>query len=430
MHKRLLLALIFLVAAPAFAQQPQASPALRAGADRVVALLKGEAQPADLFTPAFLAQVPEAQVRAVVRQFAAQYGSVQGLSGIEAASPQTGTIHIRYQRATVHMDLAIEPAPPHLIQGLQLAGADMADDSIEALLGELRALPGRVSFAIARLGDGAPAISTGIEPDQPLAIGSTYKLFILAELSRQVQAGQRRWSDVIAVGRRSISGGTVGSLPRGAPITLHTLASLMISISDNSATDILLHHLGRENVERMMAMMGVRDPARNRPLLTTLELGLLKTAPATAFNLWRRADEATRRRLLANDYAAIDPSRIDVSIFAGNPVRIDSVEWFASSSDLVRAMDWLRLHADETAKGILAINPGLPPQARAAVSYAGFKGGSEPGVANLTYLIQTRAGAWFAVTGSWNNQAAPVEEARFASLMARAVQLLRQAGSN
>ena len=245
MHKRLLLALIFLVAAPAFAQQPQPSPALRAGAERVVALLRGEAQPADLFTPAFLAQVPEAQVRAVVRQFSAQYGSVHGLGGIEAASPQTGIIHIRYQRAMVHMDLAIEPAPPHLIQGLQLAGADMADDSIEVVLGELRALPGRVSFAIARLGDGAPAISTSIEPDQPLAIGSTYKLFILAELSRQVQAGQRRWSDVVAIDRRSIAGGTVGGLPRGAPITLHTLASLMISISDNTATDILLHHLGR-----------------------------------------------------------------------------------------------------------------------------------------------------------------------------------------
>ena len=37
-------------------------------------------------------------------------------SGIDAASPLTGLIHIRYERAMVHMQLAVEPAPPHLIR--------------------------------------------------------------------------------------------------------------------------------------------------------------------------------------------------------------------------------------------------------------------------------------------------------------------------
>jgi hypothetical protein len=325
----------------------------------------------------------------------------------------------------VHLQLAVEPAPPHLISGLLLTGADMAGDTMEAVLAELRALPGQVNFAVARLGDGAPVLTSSLNPDRALATGSTYKLFILAELSRQVQAGQRRWSDVVTVDRSSIGGGTVAGLPRGAPITLHTLASLMISISDNSATDILLHLLGREPVERTMAAMGVRDPARNRPLLSTLELGLLKAAPATAFNLWQQADEATRRQILANDYAATDASRIDISLFTGNPVRIDTVEWFASAADFVRVMDWLRLHADPMARGILAISGGLPQQARAALRYAGFKGGSEPGVANLTWLVQTRGGTWYAVSLGWNNPAAPVDASRLAGLGARAIQLLR-----
>lgn len=432
MLKRLLFALLLLAAAPVLSQPPQppaparqASPALQTGAEQVVALLKGEAQPAAIFTPAFLAAVPEAQIRGVIAQFTAQYGAVQGLAGVDAASAETGIIHIRYARALVHMQLAIEPAPPHLVQGLQLTGADMTGDTMAAVLAELGALPGEVSFAVARLGDGAPVLTSSLGPDRALAIGSTYKLFILAELSRQVRAGQRRWSDVVPVDRRSIAGGTVASLPPGAPVTLHTLASLMISVSDNSATDILLHVAGRENVEQTMAAMGVRDPARNRPLLSTLELGLLKAAPATAFALWQQADEATRRQLLANDYAARDASRINIALFAGNPIRIDSVEWFASASDLARAMDWLRLHGDDSARAILAINPGLPPQARGAVAYAGFKGGSEPGVANLTYLVRTSAGAWYAVSAGWNNPAAPVDENRLAGLAARAVLLLR-----
>ncbi len=427
---RLLVALLVLVATPALAQPQPAptqttSPALRAGAERVVALLKGETQPSAIFTPAFLAQVPEAQIRGVIAQFTAQYGAVQDLAGVDPASAEAGVIHIRYERAIVHMQLAIQPAPPHLVQGLQLTGADMAGDTMEAVLAELAALPGQVSFAVARLGDGAPVLAASLGPDQALAIGSTYKLFILAELSRQVQAGQRRWSDVVPVDRRSLAGGIIGGLPQGAPVTLHTLASLMISISDNSATDILLHTLGRENVERTMAAMGVRDPARNRPLLSTLELGLLKAAPANAFALWQQADEATRRQLLANDYAARDPSRINIALFAGNPLRVDSVEWFASAADLMRVMDWLRRHADDTARAIMAINPGLPPQQRGAHAYAGFKGGSEPGVANLSYLVRTRGGAWHAVSLGWNNPAAPVDENRLAGLAARAVLLLR-----
>ena len=430
MLKRLLVALLVLFAAPAVAQpQPartiEASPALRAGAERVVGLLKGETQPSAIFTPAFLAQVPEAQIRGVIAQFTAQYGTAQRLEGVDAAGPYAGMIHIRYARALVHMQLAVEPASPHLVHGLQLAGADLAGDSMEAVLGELRALPGRVSFAVARLGTGAPVLSSSIEPDLALAIGSTHKLIILGELSRQVQAGQRRWSDVVPMNRRSIAGGTIGGLPLDAPVTLHTLASLMISTSDNSATDILLHLLGRENVERMMATMGVRDAARNRPFLSTLELGLLKSAPATALALWQQADEGTRRQLLANDYAARDASAINIALFAGNPVRIDTVEWFASASDLARVMDWLRLHADDSARAIMAINSGLPPQMRRGVAYAGFKGGSEPGVANLTYLVRTAGGTWYAVSLGWNNVAAPVDENRLAGLAARAVLLLR-----
>ena len=402
MLRRLLFALLLLAAAPALAQSQPASPQLRSGAERVVALLKGEAQPADLFNAAFRAQVPDAQIHSVVQQFTAQYGAVQRLEGIDPASAEAGTIHVRFARALVHMQLTVEPPAPHLISGLLLTGADLQGDTMDAVLAELGALPGQVNFALARLGDGAPVLTSSLAPDRALATGSTFKLFILGELSRQVQAGQRHWNDVVAIDRSSIGGGTIAGFPRGAPVTLHTLASLMISISDNSATDILLHVVGRENVERTMAAMGVRDPARNRPLLSTLELGLLKAAPATSLALWQQADEATRRQLLANDYAATDAARINVALFAGNPVRIDTIEWFASASDFVRVMDWLRLHADPTARAILAISGGLPQQARTALQYAGFKGGSEPGVINMTYLLRRDDDKWFVVTLGFN----------------------------
>jgi hypothetical protein len=88
-------------------------------------------------------------------------------------------------------------------------------------------------------------------------------------------------------------------------------------------------------------------------------------------------------------------------------------------------MDWLRRHGDDTARAILAINPGLPPAVTGELAYVGYKGGSEPGVVSLSWLVRNRAGAWHVVTASWNNPAAPVEEGSFVRLLARAVQLVR-----
>jgi hypothetical protein len=176
-----------------------------------------------------------------------------------------------------------------------------------------------------------------------------------------------------------------------------------------------------------MTRIGVASAARDRPLLSTLEMAALKTGPATAFNAWQQADEAGRRRMLAGDYATIDPARIDIARFTGNPLHLE-IEWYASASDMVRAMDWLRRNGDDTTKAILAIKPGLGPQLLGELAYVGFKGGSEPGVLSLTWLVRSRAGVWQVIAGSWNNSEATLDEQRFIGLIARAVQLAR-AGS-
>jgi beta-lactamase class A len=420
--KRLILTLLLCLGLGAPAAAQQGSPALRGRVDQVVALLRGQADPTEMFTPAFLAQVPTAQIRAIARQQVTQYGAVRGLERLEPGSPQSGMMHVALERATLHIQIVVEAQAPNRISGLVITGADMRGDSLAAIIDEIRALPGQKSIAVARLGDGAPQLLASLEPERPLAIGSTFKLFILAELDRQIAAGQRHWNDVVALDRRSIPSGTLQTWPQGSPVTLHTLAAMMISISDNSAADTLLHLLGREDVERMMETIGVSNAARNRPLLSTLEMAAIKTGPAPAFNAWQQADEAGRRRMLATGYANVDASRIDTARFTGNPLHIE-VEYHASAADLVRVMEWIRRNGDETAKAILGINSGLGPQLRGALAYAGYKGGSEPGVLNLTWLVRNNAGVWQVITGSWNNPEAPLDEHRFIGLVARFVAL-------
>ena len=412
---------LLMLARPAAAQE--ASPELRAAAAQVVALLKGERQPVEVFSPAFLRAVPD--VQAVIQRLREQHGAPLRVAGIEPRSAIAGTIHVEMARATLHMSLAIAAQPPHLIEGVLVTGADLHGDTAAAVSEALAALPGRTSLAIARLGDGAPELVEGQAPGEALAIASTFKLFILAELNRQVRAGERHWNDIVTLDRRSLPSGMLQSWPIGSPVTLHTLASMMISISDNTATDVLLHLVGRENVERMMATIGVEAAARNRPLLGTLELSVLKTAAEPDQAAWLAANEAERRRLLDTRYAELDPAAIDTSLVTGAPLRIGELGWFASASDLVRTMDWLRRNGDETTLAILAINPAAPRPLRQNFAYVGFKGGSETGVLSGTWLIRNRAGVWHVVTGTWNNPAAPVEEARFFGIMHRALQLVR-----
>jgi beta-lactamase class A len=306
-----------------------------------------------------------------------------------------------------------------------VTGTELKGDNFAAVARDLQALPGQTSFAVAKLDGAVPLLLVSHEPEQALAIGSAFKLFVLAELSRSVAAGERKWSDVATLDRRSHPSGFLQTWPKGSPLTVYSLAALMISQSDNSATDSLLHALGRERVEALLPVIGIKAADRNRPFLATMEAFALKIGPnEEARRGWAKASEAERRAMLPS-LAATPPDQIDPAKMIGSPRSIDTVEWFASAGDLIRTMDWLRRHGGAEALDILAINPGIGSGIAGNYDYLGYKGGSEVGVINMTFLVRTKAGGWHAVSGSWNNETAPLDEQKFVALMTRAVSLIR-----
>ena len=58
----------------------------------------------------------------------------------------------------------------------------------------------------------------------------------------------------------------------------------------------------------------------------------------------------------------------------------------------------------------MAVSPSLSGPALHEWSYAGFKGGSEPGVLNITWLLRDRADAWHVLTLSQNDPAATIDD--------------------
>ena len=435
MFKQAMLAGFLLTAsATASAQQPAApavavapSPALQKRSGELLAVLNGGGDPAMTFAPAFLAQISVEQIRAISAQLAGTMGKAVAVAQITPASATTATVSIRYERGTATMGLAVTADPAGQIVGLRIlsAGPDIA--TLPAALDAIRALPGATGLVIADLGPGTPRILHGVAPDRPMAIGSAFKLVVLAELVRQIEVGQRRWSDTVTLDGTERPAGGFNLMPKGTIVGIRELARQMIAVSDNSATDILIDLLGRERIEAMQATVGITAPARNRPWLKTMEAFKLKGAAGGALGTrYLAANEKARRALLAADVARTPGSAVGALFADGKPVRIDELEWFASASDLVRVMDWLRRHSESgpgaEARAILAVNPGLP-QLKTRYRYVGFKGGSEPGVINLTLLLQTQAGAWRVLTASWNNPAAAVNDSQFVALIGRAAEL-------
>jgi hypothetical protein len=210
--------------------------------------------------------------------------------------------------------------------------------------------------------------------------------------------------------------------PEGAPVTLHTVATLMISVSDNTATDNLLSIAGRDAVEAEVAALGHSDPARMVPFMSTREMFVLKIGGDV--EAYRAADAAGRLALLE----ATADSEIDMfefmMTFTGRPIALD-IEWLVSGEDMANLMRRIRNLDDPTAREIMAVNAAVPDNLRGDWQYIGYKGGSEPGVINLSWLLQDRAGEWHVVTLSWNNPDAEVDHQAFRALAMRAIALAR-----
>ncbi|WP_231732898.1 MULTISPECIES: serine hydrolase [unclassified Sphingopyxis] len=214
-------------------------------------------------------------------------------------------------------------------------------------------------------------------------------------------------------------------------MTLQTLANWMISVSDNGATDTLIHLLGRAPIEARMKDAGHSDPSSNIPLLTTVEAFALK---GNNFNDLRpvfiKSEDAAQRKLIESNQNRLTLANVDGISFTDGPRFIDSLEWFASPNDIARLMVDLRARQSRTLLAAMAINNGVGPVAAADWTYLGYKGGSENGVLSMSLLGQRKSdGKWYVVTASWNNPDANVDTGPLVGFVTRLLALAAKTAS-
>jgi beta-lactamase class A len=418
-----------LPAGPSLAQSPEMQAAADSPFERraaqLVDALGGAIAFADYFDPTFQSALPEAQFRAMTASLIAQYGKPIAVEKLVSNDGRSGSLALRFEKGVGAVLLDVGADPDARVIGLRLTGFEMANDSLDTIAAEVAALPGSTGFLVAEITGDIVRPLASANPDQQFAVGSTFKLYILDELAAQVAAKKRRWSDVVPLSHLSFSSMGTANWPKDTPVTLQSLANWMISVSDNSATDTLIHLLGREAIEARMRTAGHSNPSRNIPFLTTVEAFALKgnnfEGERTAFIA---GDDAAQRELINTNQLRLTLSNVDGVSFAGKPRYIDSLEWFASPNDVAKLMIDLRKRNSPTAMSVMAINPGVNPGATKDWSWLGYKGGSELGVISMSLLGQRKSdGKWFVVTASWNNPDAPVATETMVSLVTRLLAL-------
>lgn len=338
----------------------------------------------DWFSPEFLSYVPIEQVRLVIGQLLESLGRFVGLEGSGAEYA------VLFEEGSVPAQIALDEGGR--ITGIFLGPPELRVAGVEDVLRRFDDLPGKVAFVVMKDG----AVVGARRADEALAVGSAFKLAVLGALKAEVDAGLRSWEDVVHLepGWISLPTGVLQEWPVGTALTLETLASMMISISDNTATDALIDVVGREAVERAFAV-------RNVPLLTTRESFILKD-PANSELLSRyRAADAEERRALLEEASRLPLPGAD--IYADGPLALD-VEWFYTPVELCSLMAYVQ------DLPLMQINPGVADPAE--WERVAFKGGSEPGVFSLTTWLVDASGSEVCVSATWNDTK-PLDELRF-----------------
>ena len=395
------------MAYPAHAQEESAEQSpLDARAADVVDLIRGEGDAADVFSDAFLAQVSAETFAQISQQLTAQLGPIVGVESVEPTGAYKAQITLRFENALAAGPMTLSASEPYKIEGWLLNDIKPVATGKDAISADIDALPGSKAAWFGPL-DGDPIFTYG-DASQPFALGSTFKLYVLAALARAVDEGRLAWDDVVTLDAKSFPSGIMQSWPDGSLVTLHTAATLMISISDNTATDLVLHTVGRDAVEAEMRASGNAHLAKTLPFLSTREMFVIKASEMG--NVYAAADEAQRRAMLASlDLDGIDEARFLDTFTSGTPVLIDEVEWFASMVDERGLMRVLAALPDDTARQIMTVNPVFDESETANWDYVGYKGGSEPGVLNMSWLLRDDAGRWYMLAISQMDPASEVD---------------------
>ena len=245
-----------------------------------------------------------------------------------------------------------------------------------------------------------------------MSLASEFKLFVLGALADQVATGQVRWNQQLTVETSSKAPGIRRDPDRsrfsldGTKVSVQRDGDQEISISDNTAADMLINLVGRSAVESQVQHWSSTSELDSPFLTTPGDVPLaLRRLPALANAYLNRTPSAREAFLELVGGSPLTPAQVREST---EPRAIDNIEWFGSPDDICRAFVGLQQLSRQP-----KLSPNRVTSSRGTGAASGstlfgwptvwFKGGSEPGVLTLGYLATNSKGQAFVVSAMLSN---------------------------
>jgi beta-lactamase class A len=112
--------------------------------------------------------------------------------------------------------------------------------------------------------------SLSLNADETFPTASTIKIAILAELFHQAQQGKLNLNEIYTLQSSDLVGGSgiASTLTPGvSKLTLRDVAALMISVSDNSLTNVIIDRIGMQNVNALLDSLDLTHTRLRRKMM-------------------------------------------------------------------------------------------------------------------------------------------------------------------
>ncbi|HYP06796.1 MAG TPA: DUF6454 family protein [Bryobacteraceae bacterium] len=130
----------------------------------------------------------------------------------------------------------------------------------------IRSFSGTVSLHAKNLDSGK---EFSVQPDRRVRTASTIKLPIMAATFSAVQQGKAQWNDTLEMRANDKVGGTgvIRELTDGTKLTLRDLMHIMIVVSDNTATNLIIGRITADLINAELDKLGLKQTRTLRKII-------------------------------------------------------------------------------------------------------------------------------------------------------------------
>jgi beta-lactamase class A len=146
-----------------------------------------------------------------------------------------------------------------------------------------------------------------IHGDEIMPQASSIKIAVLANLYLQAQQGKLKLTEEYVVRKEDLVPGSdilLGLTPGVTRLTLRDLATMMVAVSDNSATNLLIRRVGMDNVNAMLDSLGLHTTRLRRQMMDLKAAGEGRENISTPREMMTLLETIYRGKLLNKEMTA------------------------------------------------------------------------------------------------------------------------------